>query len=318
MNVVVRLDISRNLGTGHWRRMCNFADAMPDASVTFAVGTDDRHNRLFSDRCVRFLSDNPNPAELGRICRHAQADLMILDLLRYPPHFVQRVKEVSGMRIATFHEYADWNGTSDLAVNYNTFDGFEEVSSPRVLAGPTYCVLNNRFLNLSRAAQTSGVLVTFGGSDPSRFVDAFLEKVIPGLPRIPFVIHEGPFAATSARADRLAGMSHVRFTGPNDSLFDLMASCRLAVTAGGNAMYELMYLGCLPLVVAHNAHQAEFARNAARLGAVRFFGADPDVDWTGLANDIATRYDQPPTPVRSLIDGHGARRIIERLHRVNP
>jgi spore coat polysaccharide biosynthesis predicted glycosyltransferase SpsG len=318
MNIVVRLDISRNLGTGHWRRMCNLMDAMPEARVTFVVGTDDPQNPLFSDRCVRFLSDDRDLAELDRICHHVQADLIILDLLRYPPDFLQRVKHVSGRKVVTFHEYTDWSGAADLAVNYNTFNGFEQVSSSRVLAGPAYCVLNTRCLQISRAAQTSGVLVTFGGSDPSRFGDTFLEKVISALPQIPFVMHEGPFAANAARGDRWVGRSNVRFTGPNDSFFDLMASCRMAVTAGGNSMYELMFLGYLPLVVAHNAHQAEFAGNAARLGAAHFFGVNPSVDWTGLTAEIAARYHHPPKPVRSLIDGQGARRIIDRLRLLRP
>ena len=170
-------------------------------------------------------------------------------------------------------------------------------------------------LRTTRATTTAGVLVTFGGSDPSGFTAAFLEQVASRLPEIPFVVHTGPFSEGSLHRFQRLG-ANIRPPGSGESLFNLLASCRMVVTAGGNVMYEAMYMGVIPLVVAHNLHQAEFASNAARLGACRYFGAHPEVDWSALVQDLHSNYDVPPKPRGLLVDGLGTKRLAERIARL--
>jgi spore coat polysaccharide biosynthesis predicted glycosyltransferase SpsG len=313
MKVVVRLDISAHLGTGHWRRMSNLVAAIPGAEAVFVVRTDHRDSSLFIGNRVHFLAASDGEEMLVSVCAAEAPQLLLLDLLKYPPGFVRWLKNVTGRRVVTFHEYTDWDDASDLAVNYNTFEGFERSDSPSLLAGPNYCLINGDILNITRAAKTTGVLTTFGGSDPSGFTTTFIERVATHLPHLPFVIHQGPFAATTRPNARSAKLSNVHLTEPGDALFRLMATSRLAVTAGGNSMYELMYLGFVPAVVAHNDHQAEFARNAARLGACYFFRSHPTVDWEALGSLIEQQYANPPQPSHRLIDGLGTQRLVKQL-----
>lgn len=313
MKVVVRLDVTGPLGTGHWRRMSNLVAAIPGAEAVFVVRTDHRRNSLFIGNRVHFLNASDGEEVLGPVCAAEDAHLLLLDLLEYPPGFVRWLKTLTGRRTVTFHEYPDWDDASDLAVNYNTFEGFEKSDSPQLLSGPSYCIINSDILNTTRAAETSGVLATFGGSDPSRFTATFSKRVAAHLPHLPFVIHQGPFAATARLNDKLAEPSNVHLTGPGDSFFKLISTSRLGVTAGGNSMYELIYLDFVPFVVAHNDHQAEFARNAARLGACHFCGTHPAVDWEELGRLIQQQYENPPRPAQRLIDGLGTQRIVERL-----
>jgi hypothetical protein len=78
-------------------------------------------------------------------------------------------------------------------------------------------------------------------------------------------------------------------------------------------MYELMYLGLQPLVIAHNAHQANFASTAAAKGACRYFGVGDGVDWPGLARAIQGLYRAPPVAGARLIDGGGVERLAGRI-----
>jgi spore coat polysaccharide biosynthesis predicted glycosyltransferase SpsG len=214
-------------------------------------------------------------------------------------------------RIASFHEYQDWDSSPDLVVNYNTFDGFSEVSAPHILAGPTYCILNPAILSQVGSATSEEVLVNFGGADPSRFSESFIEQVAPYVPSIPFVLHLGPLSHKSL-TDLPA---NVRLSHPSESFFKLMASCRAAVTAAGNSMYELICLEKPALVVAHNPHQAEFAATAARMGAVHYFGSAPKVNWVALASSLL-ECPAPPRLKPPLIDGLGLNRIVARINQL--
>jgi spore coat polysaccharide biosynthesis predicted glycosyltransferase SpsG len=291
--------------------MGHLFELMPGAKVTFAVKTDDLDNPLFAGQSVRFLASDGGLDALCATCNDADADLLVLDFLKYPPGLVERARDESGRKVLTFHEYADWDGASDLAVNYNTFDGFEAAGSARVLAGPRYCILNRALLSGVRRPDPTGVLAAFGGSDPSAFSATFVERVATRLPNIAFTIHKGPFAVPVSAARQRP--SNVRWTGLEDSFFDLLLSARVGVSAAGNSMYEMMYLGLTPLVLAHNEHQAEFARNAARLGACVYCGEHPDVDWEQLAERVQAQHEAPPEPPQRLVDGLGAQRIVERL-----
>ena len=92
-----------------------------------------------------------------------------------------------------------------------------------------------------------------------------------------------------------------------------MSGCRLMVTAAGNSLYEASYLGLVPLVVAHNAHQDEFARNMVKAGACFYFGSHPDVRWSELSDHIGRHYHLPSTPASQWIDGLGLDRLVTRI-----
>ena len=318
MKLVIRLDVSVEIGTGHWRRMCNLLEFIPGAEPVFVICTDDCSNHLFSGSKVYFVPDSDEIQTLAEICKTEQPALLLLDLLTYAPGYVEQLKRAVRRSIVSFHEFQDWTEFSDLVINCNTFTGFERAETTKVLAGPRYIILNRDILNIRRGTDPSGVLVTFGGSDPSRFAEQFIARVVPQCAEVPFILHTGPFFPKPRDWNVLTRCKNLRVTSPVDSVFDLMGSCRMAVTAGGNSMYEFIYLGFNPLVVAHNARQAEFARNAAKLGLCQFYGAGSNVEWEKLAAAVQHQYPRPPMMPPSFIDGLGAKRIVDRLAPVAP
>jgi spore coat polysaccharide biosynthesis predicted glycosyltransferase SpsG len=310
MKVLVRADVSAPLGTGHLRRMCNLVAALPQATAIYAVRTDDRTAPLLASLPVHFLGPEDELSAMVRLCRREKAELILSDLLSYPAGYLASLKAATGCKLVSFHEFDDWRGDSDLGVNYNTTARFEDGGPTNFLRGPRYCILNSGLLRTKRKGATSGVLATFGGSDPSGFAVAFLDRVAKPLARIPFHLHVGPLVRQAGVLDQARQLSNVTVHQGEGLLFELMASCRLAVSAAGNSMYELMYLGLFPLVVAHNAHQEEFARNAAGAGACAFFGRGHSVDWDGVARAAAAHYERPPLVTRRLVDGHGVERLV--------
>lgn len=313
MRVVVRVDVSHRIGTGHLRRMVHLVDVLLGAKPIYLIRTDTPDNSLLT-ALPSFLSGlETHEDRMVEECRRAKPDVVVLDLLRYPEGTVARYRSAVTVPVVTFHEYQDWDGASDIAVNYNTFDRFEEWAGDRMLAGPRYCIIGEKVRSLRRVPRNRTVLVTFGGSDPSSFADSFVENVATSMPGTQFEIYEGPLASSRWHNTMPRTTDNVRRIVSGDAFFLAMASCGTAVTAAGNSMYEFVHLGLRPLVVAHNEHQAEFARNAARIGACEYMGRHPDVDWAGLAAGILRQQSRPAVSPAGLIDGRGAERIAERI-----
>ena len=313
MRVAVRFDVSRQIGTGHLRRMLHLIAALPDAEPIYLIRTDTPDNALVVGLPSFITGLDTQEDRMVAECRKIRPDVIILDLLRYPVGTVARYRSAANIPLVTFHEYEDWDGSSDLIINYNTFDRFEEFDGATMLAGPQYCIIGDGVRALRRAPQTRTVLATFGGSDPSGFADSFVETVVPALPETRFEVYEGPLSSSRWHRDAAGIRDNVRRISSADAFFSAMAKCEIAVTAAGNSMYEFVYLGVKPVVVAHNQHQAGFARNAERIGACDYMGCHPRIDWTNLKAKIASQNSAHSGSPAGLIDGRGAHRVAARI-----
>lgn len=313
MRIVIRVDVSRQIGTGHLRRMAHLMAAVFRAEPTYLIRTDTPDNVLLASLPSVVTGLGAPEDQMIEECRRARPDVLILDLLRYPAGLVARYRSALAVPVVTFHEHHDWDQHSDLAINYNTFDRFESCAGARMLAGPKYCIIGNGVRSLRRLPRTQTVLATFGGSDPSGFADQFVERVVAAMPETRFQIYEGPLSLSGWFQGNVARMANVERMVSGEAFFSAMATCGIAVTAAGNSMYELVHLGLKPLVVAHNEHQAEFARNADRIGACVFFGRGPDLDWGRLVAEVRRQRSCPTSSLVGIIDGRGAERIAARM-----
>ncbi len=309
MKGLIRLDISSRIGTGHFQRMVNLADVMPGIDFTFLVKTDKPESKIFKNHNVLFISENSLETLLGYA---NEARFLIFDLLHYKRNFIKQVKKNTGKLTITFHEYSDYSTASDLIINYNFFDGFEAKESSSFLAGPRYIIFNSTLLK-TISGTVEGVFVSFGGADPSGFTISFINEVANRLTQIPFHIHIGPFFRHRNRLRNTNLGKNVIVHDQPCNLYNLMAEARLAVTAAGNMLYELIYLQKWCFVLAHNAHQKEFAYMAACHGACEFVGEKKNIDWTLLRKKLEKEYMIPGHTPSYHIDGQGKYRIAKAI-----
>jgi len=312
MKGLIRLDISSRIGTGHFQRMLNLADVLPDIDFTFLIKTDNPQNIIFKNHKVHFIGED----SLEALAAHAKdAHFIILDLLHYKRNFIKQVKEITGKLTITFHEYNDYSSASDLAINYNFFSGFEGKESSSFLAGPRYIIFNATLLN-TRASIGEGVFVSFGGADPSGFTVRFINEIANQLTEIPFHIHIGPFFGHRKHLANIhIGDNVILHDQPSD-LYDLMARSSMAVTAAGNMLYEFIYLQKRCFVLAHNAHQTEFATIAARHKACEYAGDKKTIDWVSVRSKLANAYTAPAIVPAYHIDGMGKYRIAKKISQI--
>ena len=120
MNIMVRLDVSKKIGTGHFRRIFNLSKYMFNHKFYFIIKTDDKTNDIFKNINTYFIENNEKDI-INEICKKENIDLIILDRLKYEKDYIKSIKTITNKKIVSFHEYKDYSSYSDLKINYNFF-----------------------------------------------------------------------------------------------------------------------------------------------------------------------------------------------------
>ena len=265
--------------------MLNLTNHMFMHNFVYLIITDNENNTLLKDLSICFTNKEQELNEFKRIVIEEKIDAVILDMLHYSQDYIKDLKTNVKKTIVSFHEYNDISIDSDLAINYNFFDDFQTKSSEIFLAGPKYIIFNNELTKVTKKyIKEDYIFVSFGGSDPSSLIQIFIQNIASKMTHNNFYIHIGNFDTLDI--DNIKGTNNITFLNKPSNLFEYMASAKYAITAAGNIMYELIYLKVPSIVIAHNSHQDEFAKNAARLGCVNYMGLSNDLDFSLLRNEI--------------------------------
>jgi UDP-2,4-diacetamido-2,4,6-trideoxy-beta-L-altropyranose hydrolase len=197
----------------------------------------------------------------------------------------------------------------------------------RRLSGPKYALLRSEFAVLRagaapRPGRVSRVLVSFGGSDPTRET----EKVVRALQQLGrhdelrVDIVTGPMNENHEKIARLAEDSRwMRCYREAPAFGRLMLQADLAIGAAGGTAWErcCLYLPSVTIVVAEN--QWEVSRELAKAGATANLGWHQSVGHEHIAQALE-RLIGDPAMVRAmsvaageLVDGLGVGRVVAAM-----
>lgn len=307
MNILVRLDISKQIGTGHFRRMLNLANFMSNHEFTFVVHTDNKDNTIFEGKNIIFIY---HEEQFFDFLKENTYDVFIFDFLRYEENYIKCIKSIISSPIVSFHEYNDYDESSDLIVNYNIINGHDRVTEKKYLFGPEYIIFADDIAKYKDIKKEDFIFVSFGGSDPSGLTQKFIDEITLKRDDLKFKIHVGNFNNIN-----MIQKTNIEYLLNPKDLFIDMSSARLAVTAGGNMMYELIYFNTPCLVIAHNDHQEQFSKNAEKLGCVEYLGKATNYSPDKLIERIDFLYSNKSNRL-SIIDNNGIEKIANAIEKL--
>ena len=329
--IAVRTTAGKGIGFGHLRRCVTLANAVtagaPAAAVEFwidgppeAVAACERTG--FVARSV--VAGAAGTLELLR--RSAAPGLLVVDDYGVDDgSFATWRPRVDALIVVD--DLADRFLDADLVINggpsarqlaYRTAEGCQ------MLLGSEYALLRSTFRDWPArpvSGPVSRVLVTLGGADPSGFTEPVVRAVRRALPAAAIDVIVGPLFGPTPGLDALAAGDVHLHRGIDDPA-RLMAEAELAVSGGGQTLYELAATG-LPTVGISLASNQEGNLSALALVPTLLRapvpdGAAPD-DWSAvthavraLATDHQLRQ-QMSEAGRRLIDGRGADRVADRI-----
>jgi spore coat polysaccharide biosynthesis predicted glycosyltransferase SpsG len=162
------------------------------------------------------------------------------------------------------------------------------------------------------------LLITFGGSDEADFTRRALEALAAAEP-LDVDLALGPAYPYVDAAREMAARSPHRVSvyAPARDMLPLYRRARVALAAGGITQFELLSSGVPTISVPHVAREEAECAAFAAAGAVLTFPAEELRPGGAVVSELAAlwrdegRLSKLAEAGRTLIDGRGARRIMD-------
>ncbi|MBI3011132.1 MAG: UDP-2,4-diacetamido-2,4,6-trideoxy-beta-L-altropyranose hydrolase [Candidatus Omnitrophica bacterium] len=335
--VLFRTDAAPAVGLGHLRRCLSLAAALQrqDVRSVFVV-PEDRQVR----RCVReagcsieivervTAGDAVDLQHVLRAASRSEAAAVIVDSYQIGADYLEALRQ-AGLYVAVIDDLAAMAFPCHVVVNggphacrlpYRSSSG-----ETTFLLGPSYALLGPAFWNVGPrpVRQTvQHVLLTLGGADPHHLMPRLLGLLddLPGEFGVTAVI--GPFFQNRLEVQHVAKRCQrtVRLVDAPASLRDLMLEADLAVSAGGQTLFELARVGCPAVAVRTASNQVAQLRAFVESGAMRLAGDAGDAHVMAAVRDSVASLvgDQGERgrmslAGRRLVDGRGAQRTADAI-----
>ncbi len=330
----IRTDAGAQLGTGHFMRMLALAEAWAETGGQVAFGgsfSSDLSRRARAiDALIFTRSPDENDARWSIARAHeVGARIVVADGYHFPEAY-QRAMRAAGFRLMVVDDNAenqpyecDWI----LNVNVHATDAMYQRRNAqcRSLLGPSFALIRAVIRNGAATSRRTGgtrLLVTMGGADPPNATGRILEALRMDRRGLTTTVLVGAANPRLEEYRAQAGDS-VRLLHDVEDVATVMLEADVALAAVGGTVWELGLLGvpCVGLSLADN--QVRLAEELQRRGALEHAGdarTCPDAArWLDLVKKVLedpARGASLVSSSRALVDGKGARRVVERLKEI--
>jgi len=316
MKVVIRVDASLQIGSGHVMRCLTLADELRSRGADILFISRDHPGNLFDLikgqgyplACLaaaageyQASADDPLHAhwmgvswerdaeETVAALPAGRADLLTVDHYAVDRRWEGRLRPHVG-RIMVIDDLADRPHDCDLLLDQNLYRDMESRYNGLVpdachkLVGPRYALLRPEFTKARRTlrqrdGQVRRILVFFGGVDADNQTDKALQ-VLSALGRKDLVV-DVVVGGANPHKDEIKAVCRTNgfdYHCQVGNMAELMAAADLAIGGGGTATWERCAVGLPALVVSIAENQYEIAHNACQVGAIIFLGNSFDLD----------------------------------------
>ncbi len=343
MIVVVRVDASAELGSGHVMRCLTLAHRLTraGAAVSFicteVLGalSDFIEARGYAVARIGSAGDASTAVARGVQAWEADAaasraairtsgarpDLLVVDHYGLDARWERLLRPLVG-RILVLDDLANRPHDCDLLLDQSLHDDpdgrYANLVDPatRVFVGPSYALLREEFDVVSPSPRDGGLrqlLVFFGGNDSSNEIGKVINALRAlGAARPAVTVVLGPqYARTAQIRDATRDLESLEIIAETNEMSRLMATADLGIGTCGGAAWERCAVGLPALVVVTADNQRDDARLLERLGAVRILGDAGAVDTADWCEHIrALERD----PAALLAMSRAAAGVLQRRH----
>jgi UDP-2,4-diacetamido-2,4,6-trideoxy-beta-L-altropyranose hydrolase len=322
MNIIVRVDASEQLGTGHVLRCLTLAEALKNEGAHILFICRNMPGNLYSyieqkGYEVELLSFKETASKNIDWQKDAQAtkqiirrrnthvndyiDWLIVDHYELDKRWEQEFRDTV-QHIMVIDDLANRNHDCDLLLDQNYYKNYSRRYDLLVpercqkLLGPEYILLRPEFIEASKEAKKrDGIvkrfLIFFGGSDPTNETLKTLQAIQK--------LYEGPMLTADIHIDVVVGQANpnhkiiqeICSTNPGlhyhcqiDYMAQLMKNADLSIGAGGVTMWERCYLGVPSITIIVAENQLESTKAVSERGAIWNLGWYEDVKVEDIAD----------------------------------
>ncbi len=338
--LLIRADANGEIGTGHVMRCLALAQAWQDKGGNAHFRSAELPSRLAEkllDQQMETMSltvspgGNEDAEQMSELADRIQAEWIICDGYQFGREY-QRLLQSSGRRLMVIDDFGTiGHYAADLILDQNLGSAPNDYSDhepgARLFLGPRFALLRREFSRLHDRARFAPsiarkVLVTLGGADAPNVtakvmralasvrVEEMSVRVVIGLSNP----HHSALVALAAEVPYA-----IELISDTDRMHEIMAWADLAITAGGSTCWELCRLGVPQLVLILADNQQRIAGGLAveaqqvNLG---WFDQCSEATIACAAEEVMCDFPRRKAmtkKIRSLVDGQGAKRMVEAM-----
>lgn len=322
--VIFLTEGGRSMGFGHLTRCHALSQAFMDKNYTcsFIVHSDDTVVSVLQDvKCenVQWLNGIQNI----KSCLHGA--ILVVDTFTISEKMLNKLSEISKVVILDDFVRRDHNSRIVIDWTINAEKKFYPIKNPssRYLLGNCFIALRQAFWNRPTFVvkpSIKNILITFGGGDiknQTPRVLNLLQKQYPSVMKT-IVIGKGcqNIHALEAMAD---DMTIIVVDANAEKMLSCMLNADIAIATGGQTLYELACVGVPTISVIVIDNQLDDISGWQEVGFTKHVGWCNDIN---LEHKILScLHELEPVQIRqeisligqTLVDGQGARRIVERI-----
>jgi UDP-2,4-diacetamido-2,4,6-trideoxy-beta-L-altropyranose hydrolase len=333
--VVFRVDAGRDIGLGHLQRCLSLAAGLRQAGSTtiFLTNGDRKVQGVISSTGSKpvaldgvELGTPKDLTETVAMATHYNCDAVIVDSYRVDDGYLGNLR-AAGFFVVAIDDLARYPFPCQLVVNGNADASQLPYGSSsgdtRFLLGPQYALLRQELWDVpDRTVRetVNNVLVTLGSTDPHNLMPQLLGVIDQMAGNFTVTVVVGPFFENRNEVETVASRCQrvVRMVDSPDSVRELMLEADLAVSAGGQTLYELAAMGTPAVALQVADNQSGSLSAIAGRGVVRMAGcvgdpallANVEREVQRLLGDVDARKDMTAA-ARRLGMGQGAIRVAE-------
>ncbi|HLG71772.1 MAG TPA: hypothetical protein VK009_15240 [Chloroflexota bacterium] len=255
-----------------------------------------------------------------------QPEAIVASLFDRDAEHYRQLQHMVPTLIAVFDDGRARGQLSSYLVDYCVEQ--EIAASDRQARGPHFALLDPALANYPEPSIPEigrRIFVNQGGSDPFSLTLDILQAISGVRPHCDVFVVLGPAvkpqlaAQVDALRAELPYCCEIEHAVAPQRMYELAASCDLAVTAAGNTLYELCTLGIPSIVVCHHERHARVAKAFHERGAAVSLGLGRQLDPTVLTQAISRLLTGPEerqqlsANARRLVDGRGCQRVAEQI-----
>lgn len=307
MQVVFRVDAGVNAGLGHLMRCLSLARALERLGATCLFLSDGQAAARVTSAGFEFTSlqsdDVGGEQDLEQVitlARARQAKIVVVDSYHVDAAYLSQLRR-AGFFVIAIDDLAAFPFPCQIVVNGSIYANEKQYHSNTgdtlFLLGPRYIFLREEFWNLPPRVireRVENILLLLGGNDPRNL----MPRLIAGLDALPgdFTITAvvGPFFENDVEIERAArGCQHrVELVIDPPTTRDVILAADLAISAGGQTLYELLAAGCPTIAIPIADNQIPNVRAWAERGSVLTVVVDDVELWlNGLRECVSSLMD---------------------------
>lgn len=340
MKLVIRVDASIHIGSGHVMRCLALAQAWQDnqgqSIFMMANFVPALEERLKSEGMnLVYLTTEPGSLEDAQettaLAHKFEASWVVVDGYQFGSEYQKTIKN-SGLRLLFIddyghaeHYYADFVLNQNISANEQWYQHHDP--NTQLLLGTRYALLRREFWQWQGWQRTvppiaKKVLVTLGGADPDnvtlKVIHALQLVDVEELEAVVVIGGSNPHYETLEMAVQDSRFP-IRLQRNITNMLELMAWADVAISAGGSTCWELAFMGLPSILLILAENQRAIAQKLAILNQVVNLGWHQNVESKKIAQTLSTLLQSAEQRTNTIelsqqtVDGEGVSRIVKIL-----